>query len=384
MGRKRAPGLIKRGSIWHIDKQIYGKRIRASTGASNLEEAEKYLAHIVEETRLHVLYGIRIKRTFKEASIKYLNENMHKRSIDSDASRLRILNRHIGDMTLDRIHMGSLQDFIQRRKDEGVKMRTINQGLKMVRQILNLATSEWLDDSSLTWLAFAPKIKLLPEPDLRKPYPLNWAEQRVFFQALPLHLSRMALFAVNTGCRDMEICRLRWDWEVKVPELNTIVFIVPGELVKNGEERLIVLNSIAKSIIEEVRGIHPEYVFTYKGNPIKRILNTGWQQARDQTGIPVRVHDLKHTFGRRLRAAGVSYEDRQDLLGHRSGRITTHYSAAELTNLIKAAEMVCQSNTNGPTLTLLKRGDRSIPHKIPTMDKKGSKQTSAKICRLGS
>jgi integrase len=38
----------------------------------------------------------------------------------------------------------------------------------------------------------------------------------------------------------------------------------------------------------------------------------------------VRVHDLKHTFGRRLRAAGVSFEDRQDLLGHKSGRITTH------------------------------------------------------------
>ena len=38
--------------------------------------------------------------------------------------------------------------------------------------------------------------------------------------------------------------------------------------------------------------------------------------------------------GRRLRAAGVSFEDRQDLLGHKSGRITTHYSQAELTSLI--------------------------------------------------
>ena len=37
----------------------------------------------------------------------------------------------------------------------------------------------------------------------------------------------------------------------------------------------------------------------------------------------------RHTFGRRFRAAGVSFEDRQDLLGHKSGRITTHYSAAE-------------------------------------------------------
>jgi len=57
----------------------------------------------------------------------------------------------------------------------------------------------------------------------------------------------------------------------------------------------------------------------------------------------VRVHDLKHTFGRRLRAAGVSFEDRQDLLGHKSARMTTHYSAAEFSRLIEAAEKACPS-----------------------------------------
>ena len=59
----------------------------------------------------------------------------------------------------------------------------------------------------------------------------------------------------------------------------------------------------------------------------------------------VRVHDLKHTFGRRLRAAGVSFEDRQDLLGHKSQRITTHYSEAELANLIAAAEKACDTKS---------------------------------------
>jgi hypothetical protein len=64
----------------------------------------------------------------------------------------------------------------------------------------------------------------------------------------------------------------------------------------------------------------------------------------------MRVHDLKHTFGPRPRAAGVSFEDRQDLLGHKSGRITTHYSAAELSNLISASEKVCEgSSRNSPT-----------------------------------
>jgi len=46
--------------------------------------------------------------------------------------------------------------------------------------------------------------------------------------------------------------------------------------------------------------------------------------------------------GRRLWVAGVSFEDRQDRLGHRSGRITAHYSAAELWRLIDAANSVCE------------------------------------------
>ena len=75
---------------------------------------------------------------------------------------------------------------------------------------------------------------------------------------------------------------------------------------------------------------------------MQKMNSSAWRHARCKAGLPhVRVHDLKHTFGRRLRAAGISFEDRQDLLGHRSGRITTHYSAAELTNLIEAANRAC-------------------------------------------
>jgi integrase len=167
----------------------------------------------------------------------------------------------------------------------------------------------------------------------------------------------MALFKVNTGTREQEVCGLRWEWEVPVPELDTSVFIIPGERVKNGEERLVALNRVARSVIEEVRGEHLEYVFTYRDHPVTKINNTAWKAARRRAGLPqVRVHDLKHTFGRRLRAAGVSFEDRQDLLGHRSGRITTHYSAAELQNLIEAANQVCgQDSRKSPALVLLKQ-----------------------------
>jgi hypothetical protein len=61
------------------------------------------------------------------------------------------------------------------------------------------------------------------------------------------------------------------------------------------------------------------------------------------------MRDMKHTFGRRLRAAGVSFEDRQDLLGPRNGRITTHYSKTELASLIAAAESVCPADSRNFT-----------------------------------
>jgi len=167
----------------------------------------------------------------------------------------------------------------------------------------------------------------------------------------------MALFKVNTGCRDQEVCNLRWEWEVPVPELDTSVFIIPRHRVKNKKDRLVVLNKIASAVINEMRSVHPEYVFTYKGKPLSRMYNRAWRKARMIANLPqVRVHDLKHTSGRRLRAAGVSFEDRQDLLGHVSGRITTHYSQAELEKLIAATNRVCgDESPKSPALVILRK-----------------------------
>ena len=67
----------------------------------------------------------------------------------------------------------------------------------------------------------------------------------------------------------------------------------------------------------------------------------------------VRVHDLRHTFGRRLPAAGASFEDRQDLLGHRSTPVTTDYSAAEVRSLLDAANRV-QKSRKSPAMTGLR------------------------------
>ena len=129
--------------------------------------------------------------------------------------------------------MGSLQEFIAQRRRDGVKTKTLNLALGVVRRVLNLAACEWMDECGKTWLEAAPKIKLFPVKDARSPYPLTRPEHALLFQELPDHVARMALFRVNTGLREQEVC-------------DTSVFIIPGERIKNGEERLVVLNGIAK------------------------------------------------------------------------------------------------------------------------------------------
>ena len=226
--------------------------------------------------------------------------------------------------------------------------------------------------AGLTWLETAPLLQMLDCDDARKPYPLSWEEQARLFERLPDHLREMVLFKVNTGLREQEVTCLRWDWEVSIPELKTSVFVIPGNGVKNGEDRLVVMNTEARAVINRQRGKHPEFVFTYtNGKPTDRINTKAWRRAREEAGLPqVRVHDLKHTFGRRLRSRGVSHETRQVLLGHKNGQITTYYSSPEIGELIEAVEKVSWSDRSTPTLTLI-RSENS--RKFPAIGRRESR-----------
>ena len=56
--------------------------------------------------------------------------------------------------------------------------------------------------------------------------------------------------------------------------------LTPGTMVKNKDDRVVVLNRVAKSVIDGQRGKHPNRVFTLRGRPIGKIYNSGWKRAR--------------------------------------------------------------------------------------------------------
>lgn len=336
------------------------------------------MIHRLEQLRQSSIYGVKPTFIWREAATRFLQEYAHQRSIWLTATYLKQLDPYIGDLPISEIDNDSLEIYVQARIAEGVSNRTINIALQRVVRILNLCARKWRDDRKRPWIDSVPMIDMLCEKKARQPYPLDWDEQEILFKELPSHLQKMALYKVNTGCREQEVCKLRWEWEIKVPALNTSVFLLPADFggrfddsgVKNGEERLVVLNKVALSIINGQRGQHPEWVFPYKGSALHRMNDSAWRKARvraadkweEINGMPAhpgfrsfRVHDLKHTFGRRLRAADVSKEDRQALLGHTNGNVTSHYSGAELGRLVEFANRIVSVNKQTPVLTLLKR-----------------------------
>jgi len=362
MGRKKTPGLVKRGDMWHIDKSIRGHgRLCESTGTDSLAAAEEYLRQRIEEIRAR-RFQTRPVRLWQDAAAKYLIDNQARASIVDDSYHLEDLNPYIGQLSLQQVHDDTLASFVKARREKGRKTKSINLALGLVRKILNLASRSWRHpDSGLTWLEVPPMITMQQPPkgmsDAAKAYPLDWDEQDRLIMTQPAHLARMTLYKVNTGCRQAEVCGLRWKWEWHTDndELKGRVFIIPGDEeltpgkgVKNRQDRLVVLNDIAKSVVDSQRSVHPTHVFSYNDKPVSRMNNSSWSKAWIRAGLPTDekhlkgVHNLRHTFGRRLRAAGVALETRKVLLGHSNGDITSHYSAPEIQELLSAVSKLCE------------------------------------------
>ncbi len=122
------------------------------------------------------------------------------------------------------------------------------------------------------------------------------------------------------------------------------VFVIPPGSHKGGSfHRIVVLNSVSRSVIEAVRGMDKTYVFVSPKTKkrLGSLNNNPWQRARRDAGLPfVRIHDLKHTYGERLEAAGVEFEMKQVLLGHKNGSVTSHYSTPRISALLAACEKV--------------------------------------------
>ena len=155
--------LYKRGDSphWWVKISHGGRTIQRSTGTEDKAQAQEYhdklKVSLWEQQRL----GVKPRRSWKEAVVRWLAETSEKATHDGDIKKLRWLDPFLGALMLDEITL----DVIDRVKSERLKTvskSTVNRYLALVRAILLRARDEW------EWIDKAPKVKLFKEPPGRE------------------------------------------------------------------------------------------------------------------------------------------------------------------------------------------------------------------------
>lgn len=308
--------LYKRDDTWWIDfTTASGERIRRSADTSNKLEAQELHDRLKADTWRQERLGERRQYTWDEASAKWLEETSHKRTHHDDVLKLRWLAQFLEGKLLTQVTR-EVVAAIGARKRSQASPATANRHLALIRAILRRACDEW------EWIEKAPKIKLYREAKRR----VRWItpeQAKTLLGELPAHQREMVLFALATGLRQGNVTGLRWPQV----DLARRTAWVHGEDAKNGDDLHISLNNLAMDVLQRQYGKHEEYVFTYRGKPIRWPNTRGWRSALVRAGINnFRWHDLRHTWASWLVQHGTPLYDLQEMGGWKSAEMVRRYA----------------------------------------------------------
>ena len=311
---------------WWVKISHGGRTIQRSTGTEDKAQAQEYhdklKVSLWEQQRL----GVKPRRAWKEAVVRWLAETSEKATHDGDIKKLRWLDAFLGALMLDEITL----DVIDRVKSERLKTvskSTVNRYLAVVRSILLRARDEW------EWIDKAPKVKLFREPPGRE-RSITVEQAEALLRELPAHQRDVVLFTLATGLRQSNVLRLEWSHV----NLESGHAWVDADQSKNRRPIAVPLNLKALEVLRRQIGKHPARVFTYAGRPLDRANTHAWQRALKRAGIEnFRWHDLRHTWATWHRQSGTPTHELQRLGGWRTSVMVERYAHLAPDHLAAAA-----------------------------------------------
>lgn len=196
--------IYKRGAVyWLRFTAPDGREIRESAQTTDRRQAQKL--HDIRKADLwrQVKWGEQPRHIWQEVVVRWLEEHSERRGLGTSLSFLRLADKTLGALWLDEITKDRLTAMLHAYRATGVKNGTANQLIGTIRGGLECGKRLGMD----TYLL---KIVLLPETCRR----LRWLtreEADRLIEELPGYLAAMVRFALATGLRDQNICKLEWN-----------------------------------------------------------------------------------------------------------------------------------------------------------------------------
>jgi integrase len=280
--------IRRRGStgVWEARFTLpSGERFEQSTGTTEKKLAQELHDKWKHDAWRQAKLGEKPERLWSEAASKWLEESEMngKDSLRDEIQRFEWFEKYLSGVSLIQIDEDAVARIVKAKRADSnkcgkpVSNATVNRYLALLRAVLRKAWLEW------KWLNPGyqpPVIRMLKEPKRR----LRWItpeQVEQLLKELPEHHRDIVTFALAVGLRQGNVLGLRWD---QVNMARRIVMISADEM-KNEESIGVPLNQSAMQLLERCKGKHPEYVFTYKGNPVRYANTSAWKKALKRAGI---------------------------------------------------------------------------------------------------
>ena len=344
--------LFEQNGSWYAKWRIGGRQVKRRIGTMRepgsrdgltRREAEARLRRLIEET---TFVAPERRLTLGEAGERYLQHVEHvmerKRSTVQDYGI--ILRRHLapyfGNVAIERFDADAIGGYMAAKAREGLATKTVSNHLNFLHGLFKHAVKRGWCPINPVAAVDRPRAAAV-DPDIRF---LDEAEVEALLRAIPDDLlgpleHALYLTAAMTGLRQGELLALRWqdvDWPAGLIRVRRS--FTRGEFGTPKSRR----SSRAVPMADRVAGeLHRHFARSeYQGDsdlvfchpqsgrpydPSK--MRIRFKEALKRAGVrDARFHDLRHTFGTRMAAAGAPLRAIQEWMGHRNYSTTEIYA----------------------------------------------------------
>ena len=337
-GEKGTSRPYLRGSVYWIKYYVQGKAVRESTQKTIYNEAVQVLNQkrvaadrgelTASKCKIHDLFDLVLKeqRRRKRNDIKHVESRIANH-----------LEPWLGKLLITRLNNVHIDQYIDRRLDEGDSHSTINRELAILKAALRLGyfRNPPLVGRMITW-------RKLPEDDnVRKGF-VDWDDYRRFLDELPDELKMLLVFGFHYGIRKSELLTYQWPYvdffsrEIRVPQPHT----------KNREPKIIPFYGDVPHWLENEKTIRDRrfpdcpWIFHRKGKRIKDFRES-WEQAALRADLPNSLgwfHDLRRSAVRNMESAGIDRKTAMGISGHKTDSVYRRYRIVSSRDLRTAAD----------------------------------------------
>lgn len=316
--------LYQRNGVFYARIQVAGADKRVSLKTKDRREAKRRLAPYLESVSP---YHGTTRRSFDDVVDAFLLDaktRVKPKTLKRyEVSALQLAERFSGQWW-DQITRKAVIDYIDERKQAGVKIPTIQRDLTVLSQ-----AAEWAIEHECGGANPVREVgkRALAYKRWRFTRPNKQSLEKTIAAAYG-NLQSLATFLLHTGMRLDEAVTLRWDYVERARK----AVILPPE-TKNSLPRAVSLSPAALAILDEQAA--GEYVFPSRlGGPYKQA-STNWQEAKAKARksaqkehwryTPFRLHDLRHIYAIDYLVNGGNLYLLQRQLGHSTIRQTEEY-----------------------------------------------------------